>query len=148
MSFRPVRLAKSTTTFGPSVGSVVASTVKPPSLQLQAITAATLADSESLKQALIGMQDAVKAATRNTSPFDGGVVLASEDGVTVGLNFVAATPRVIAHRLGHKPAYVAVLSAWTATPQFFRIDQTPEEDEVSIKLQFTNTCRVILWVGP
>lgn len=148
MGFRPNRLAKTATAFTPNAGAIVATTVRPATFQRQAITEDVIKDPESLKQALLAMQDATKAATQNTSPFSGGVVLASEDGVTQGINFVAGTPKVINHRLGHKPDYVAVLSAWVATPQFFRLDQTDVEDAVSIKLQFTNTCRVKLWVGP
>jgi hypothetical protein len=142
------RLSKATTKFEPSAGEVVATTVQPTSVRRKQITRETLQNPELLKQTLISIQDAIEEAAKRTSPFDGGTVLVSDDGVTTGLSFVAGTPRVITHRLGHRPEYVAVLSSWTATPEFVRIDQTPDEDEVSIKLMFAHTCRVVLWVGP
>lgn len=148
MGFKPVRLGKSTTAFSPVAGTLVVSTVKPPALQRQAVTEETLRDPESMKQTLQAMQEAARTATSTTSPLDGGVVLGSEDGITEGINFTAGVAKTINHRLGHRPKYVVVLSAWQAAAQFFRIDQTAEEDAVSIRLQFTNTTRVVLWVGP
>lgn len=129
-------------------GRVTASPLPANTLRREKVDEQLVKQPSELVRVLLDIQTNVDDALQRTSPLDGGVILSSEDGTTTGLAFTAGTPRSVQHKLGRKPQFVLVLSAWGNYPQFQRIDQSPEEDALTVKLQFQNTCTVVLWVGP